>query len=131
MALSVRIYEKDPCVFVAALGGSLDSSTYQDLEKKLQPFLMESTRALILDLKSLEYISSMGVSTILKAKKVVEEFGASFAMVNLQPQIRTVFDIIKALPSMYLFQSLEEADQYLAEMQRRAKEEADRNRQGA
>jgi anti-sigma B factor antagonist len=128
MALYVKIYEKDPNVFVAAIGGSLDSSTYQDLEKKIQPFLMESTKALILDLKALDYISSMGVSAILKAKKAIEQFGSSFAMVNLQPQIKTVFDIIKALPSMCLFQSLQEADQYLTEMQRRTKEEGDNKR---
>jgi len=88
------------------------------------PFLMETTKALIFDLKSLEYISSMGVSVLLKAKKAVESFGNSFLMINMQPPIRAVFEIIKALPSISLFESLEEADAYLTEMQRRARERA-------
>jgi anti-anti-sigma factor len=124
MALSVKIYEKETGVFVVSVGGSLDSSTYADLEEKVKPFLMDSTRALIFDLKGLEYISSMGVSAVLKAKKAVEGFGNSFLMINMQPQIKTVFEIVKALPAIALFESLEEADAYLTEMQRRAKERA-------
>lgn len=122
MALTVRVNEKEVCVFVVSISGSLDSATYQELEKKIKPFLLDSTRAIILDLKNLDYISSMGVSVILKTKRVIEELGGSFIMINLPPQISAVFDIIKALPNISLFESLQEADNYLAEMQKRVKE---------
>ena len=122
MGLAVRVYEKEVAVFVVTVSGSLDSATYQDLEKKMTPFLMESTKALILDLKGLEYISSMGVSAVLKAKKIINDFGGNFMMVNLRPQIKTVFDIIKALPDVPIFANLEEADRYLSEMQKRTLE---------
>jgi anti-sigma B factor antagonist len=129
MSLKIKIYEKQPCVFVVDVEGSLDSATYQDLEAKVRPFLMATTRGLIFDLKALDYISSMGVSVILKTKKAIEHLGGHFAMVNLLPQIKTVFDIIKALPNMCMFESIQEADNYLSEMQRRAKEDAqDRER---
>ena len=124
MALSVKVYEREEGVFVVALVGLLDSSTYEELEEKVTPFLMQTTRALLLDLKGLEYISSMGVSVVLKAKKAIEGFGNSFLMINMQPQIKTVFEIIKALPAIALFENIEEADAYLTEMQRRAKERA-------
>jgi len=124
MALLIKVYEREEGVFVAALTGSLDSSTYEELEEKVTPFLMQTTRALLLDLKGLEYISSMGVSVVLKAKKAIEGFGNSFLMINMQPQIKTVFEIIKALPAIALFENIEEADAYLTEMQRRAKERA-------
>ena len=130
MGLTVKVYEKEVAVFVVSVSGSLDSATYQDLEKKVTPFLIDSTKALILDLKGLEYISSMGVSVILRAKKILEDLGGNFMMVNLQPQIKTVFDIVKALPNMCLFESLQEADAYLSEMQRRAKEKAEDERRG-
>ena len=124
MALTIKVYEREEGVFVVAPAGSLDSATYGELEDKVTPFLMESTRALILDLKHLEYISSMGVSIVLKAKKGIEGFGNSFLMINMQPQIKAVFEIIKALPAIALFENLEEADAYLTEMQRRAREKA-------
>ncbi|MGE5279742.1 MAG: STAS domain-containing protein [Deltaproteobacteria bacterium] len=124
MALAIKVYEREQGVFVVALTGALDTSTYEELEEKVRPFLMETTRALVFDLKGLEYISSMGVSAVLKAKKAIEGFGNSFLMINMQPQIKTVFEIIKALPAIALFESLEEADAYLTEMQRRARERA-------
>jgi anti-sigma B factor antagonist len=123
MALTLKSYQKELGVIVVEVGGSLDSATYQELEKKLKVIMMGPVKALILDMKSLDYISSMGVSVVLKTKKAIEASGGSFMMVNLQHQIKTVFDIVKALPNMCLFESLEEADNYLAEMQRRAKEQ--------
>jgi hypothetical protein len=38
---------------------------------------------------------------------------------NLQPQIKKVFDIINALPSMQIFASIEELDEYLDAMQKK------------
>ena len=46
-------------------------------------------------------------------------------MTALRPQIKKVFDIMNALPSMNVFASEEEADSYLAEMQKRKQEEGD------
>ena len=127
--MTIKVYEREEGVFVVSLAGSLDSATYGELEDQVAPFLMETTRALIFDLKQLEYISSMGVSVILKAKKGIESFGNSFLMINMQPQIKTVFEIVKALPAIALFENLEEADAYLTEMQRRARERAREERE--
>ncbi len=130
MAVTIKSYQKEFGVIVVEIGGSLDTTTYQELEKKLKVIMMTTIKALILDMKALDYISSMGVSVVLKARKAVESAGGSFMMVNLPHQIKTVFDIVKALPNMCLFESLQEADNYLAEMQRRAREENPDERQG-
>jgi hypothetical protein len=37
---------------------------------------------------------------------------------NLQPQIKKVFDILNALPTMQVFASIEEMDRYLDAMQK-------------
>ncbi|MCM8782493.1 MAG: STAS domain-containing protein [Candidatus Omnitrophica bacterium] len=119
MPLRIDITKKEEGVFLVSLLGSLDSNTYLDFEADLKPILISSTKALILDLANLNYISSMGVSAILKIKRILEEQGGSLVMTNLQPQIKTVFDIIKALPSMRVFESIQEADRYLTEIQRK------------
>jgi ABC-type proline/glycine betaine transport system permease subunit len=41
---------------------------------------------------------------------------------TLQPQIRKVFEIIQALPSLNIFESVAELDRYLAAMQRKVRE---------
>jgi anti-sigma B factor antagonist len=123
MALEIEVTQKDKGVYVVSLLGSLDSATYLELEGVLKPLLVPSTSALILNLAALEYLSSMGVSVIFKTKKAIEAQGSSFMMTNLQPQIKRVFEIIRALPDVSVFESLQEADRYLSEMQRKALEE--------
>lgn len=128
MALNVSIYKRDAGVFVIALSGSLDSATYSELDVKLKHILVPATKAIMFDLKELEYISSMGVSTLLKAKRMIEGQGGSFAMLNVQPQVNEVFRIIKALPDMPMFETIEEADRYFIEVQKKIKEENDGKR---
>jgi anti-anti-sigma regulatory factor len=41
------------------------------------------------------------------------------ALVNPQPQIRKVFDIMKLLPAMNVFANIQELDEYLARIQKR------------
>jgi hypothetical protein len=44
-------------------------------------------------------------------------------LINLQPQIAKVLDIVKALPGISVFKSLKEMDEYLAAMQRKVEED--------
>ena len=72
----------------------------------------------MLDLGQLSYISSAGVRVILKARKTIAASRGAFLMLNLQPQIRKVFEIVNALPNTPIFESIEEADRYLDVIQR-------------
>lgn len=119
MTLEVNVDKKGEGTFAVSCFGSVDSITYRELEKTLAPFLIPSTKVLILNMEGVTYISSMGISVVLKTKKAIEENKGSFIMTNLQPQIRVVFEIIKALPNMRIFESMEEADEYLSQIQRK------------
>jgi anti-anti-sigma factor len=119
MSLTVTWVEKQPGVFVVSPFGSLDTKTHTILEKKIDYLIADNAvRVITLDMTGVEFISSMGVRVVLKSKRDLDRRGGSLLMVNLQPQIRKVFDIINALPSLQVFSSIEELDNYLAEMQR-------------
>jgi anti-sigma B factor antagonist len=121
MSLTVSSTEKMARAFVVSPVGSLDSNTYGVLEKKIEYLLNDGQAQLMtLDMAGVEYISSMGVRVILKAQKALKQRGGSLTMMNLQPQIRKVFEIINALPSLQIFASIQELDNYLAEMQRQS-----------
>lgn len=124
MPLTVTSTEKQAGVFVVSAFGSLDTLTYSSLEKKMD-FLINggSARVITLDMGSVDYISSMGVRVVLKARKDLHRRGGTFMLANLQPQVKRVFEIINALPSLQIFSSLEELDGYLTEMQRQVLEE--------
>lgn len=120
MSLTVRSTEKRPGVFILYPIGRLDSNTYTVLEKKIE-YLIREGKAwhLTLDMTGVDYISSMGVRVVLKALKDLKKRGGLLSMMNLQPQIEKVFEIIHALPSLRIYDSIQELDDYLSEMQER------------
>jgi anti-anti-sigma factor len=79
----------------------------------------------VLDLSHLDYISSAGIRSIFKARKVLATREGRVLVVNPQPQIRKVFDVVKAVPLNEIFTSVQELDDYLDEMQRRVLEDGD------
>ncbi len=77
---------------------------------------------IVFDLEKLDYISSMGVRVIAKAKKFLKKSEGTVTLLNPQPPIRKVFEIIKALPPEHIFESIEEMDRYLDNIQKKALE---------
>ena len=99
--------------------GALDSNTYTDLQEHIAAVTQRKPGALVLDLENLTYISSAGVRVLIAAQKAMKAAGGGFAIVNLQPQIRKVFEIIMALPSPNVFESVADLDRYLTGIQKK------------
>ena len=123
MPLTVVSEQGTAGVRIARPAGSLDSNTSSILEDHLAGLRRDGATTVVLDLKNLTYISSAGVRVILVAKKAMKAAGGDVVLTNLQPQIRKVFDIIQALPSLNVFESVADLDRYLAGMQKKVREE--------
>ena len=119
LPLAVKVNKTGNGLFTISPSGSIDSDTYEMLEKSVESVFKSDPKALIFDMKGVKYISSMGIRVILTAKNRIEELGGSLVMLNLQPQIRKVLDIVRAIPSQNIFTSREELDSYLAAIQRK------------
>jgi anti-sigma B factor antagonist len=100
------------------LTGSLNTATAPELEKQLTPVLAGPVRDVIFDLAQLKFISSAGLRVFSMVRKMLKERDGEAAFVNLQPQIQEIFEIMKSLPGVKLFESVEEMDRYLAARQR-------------
>ena len=118
-SLKITVKEKEPNVYVATLFGSLDTTTYAQLEEGLQPILTHFTKAIVLNMAGVDYISSMGIGTVFKLTKTMKDNGGVLLVTDLQPQIKKVFDTVKAMPLEAIFSSVEEADEYLKEIQKK------------
>ena len=118
MHLTVASKQKMDGVYILAPSGRLDTATYPVLEERVDVVLQEKPHTLVFDMEKLDYISSMGVRVIAKAQKTMKSTNGRVVLLNLQPQIQKVFDIIKALPSKQVFSGMQELDDYLDRMQR-------------
>jgi anti-anti-sigma factor len=119
MTLTVGIAERTAATKHVALEGKLDTTTSPQFDDEIAPALASDATVLVLDLAELSYISSAGLRSVFKARKAMEAKGGSLLLVNVQPQVQKVFDIVKALPAQSVFKSVAELDQYLDYKQRK------------
>jgi anti-anti-sigma factor len=116
---TIQTTEQD--VFRFSLDGRLDNSTASKLEAALQPAIATNPKSIILHLGGLDFISSIGIRVLLETQKTLSAKGGSVLLVDLQPQIQKVLEIIKSLPGVSVFRNTQELDDYLAAIQRRIK----------
>ena len=127
MTLLVSSRQKALGAYVVTLTGELNGKTYPVLENKLDQLLEERPTVIVLDMAEVNYLSSAGIRVILKTKKMLAACNGKLVFMNLQPQIKKVFEIINALPSMRVFKDLNEMDDYLDRMQRKVSDASDQN----
>lgn len=121
MPLKVSVENRGEGTYTIRPEGSIDTNTFMTLQNEVDPIL-EKSKVIIFDMKDVNYVSSAGVGVVLLAEQSLKATNGKVLMVNLQPQIKKVFDIVKALPDQQVFSSLEEMDKYLKEVQRKVKE---------
>ena len=120
MKLDIQITEVGSGGRRIALRGRLDTETAPTLDQRLDPLIASpAVTAALFDLAGLEYIGSAGIRVLIKARKTLEARGGGMAVANLQPMVRQVFEIVKALPPTDLFATDAELDAYLDKMLRR------------
>ena len=120
MAITVRIHPlHENGSQRVEIGGRLDTHTYGELDDRLTLVLASGVQSLLLDLAHLEYVSSAGVRSIFRARKLLSERGGKVVLANAQPQVQKVFDIVKAVPLSEIFRSVEDADAYLDRIQKK------------
>ena len=119
MDLQIRIGPVQQGSQRVSLSGRLDTNSFDSLDAQLVPLLAGQIDSLVLDLAGLSYISSAGIRSILKARKAMAARQGKVLVVNPQPQIQKVFDVVKAVPMGDIFASVAEADAYLDAMQRK------------
>lgn len=121
MPLTLKTRRKAMGTYLVYLSGSLDSLTHEILSENIEAILLESPKIIVLDMAQLDYVSSAGIRVVLKTRDALTKKSGKLVFMNLQPQIRKVFDIINALPSMKIFKNIKELDDYLEAMQEKVK----------
>jgi anti-anti-sigma factor len=121
MGLKVKTEKRSPGVEIIAPIGTINGNTYLMLENAVDAVLERKPDVIIFDLEFLDYINSLGIRVLLRTKKAMKETNGKMVFMNLQPQIKKVFEILDALPSLKVFASIQELDQYLDTMQKAAR----------
>ena len=123
MALKITPIQKNTKTVSFTLSGQLDSETAPALDQQIQRALVNGASVIILDLSDLKMITSAGVGVVMKTQTSVAKRGGELVMLNMQPQITKVFEIVRLLPTLTVFESVQEMDNYLIKIQQRIQED--------
>ena len=83
--------KKNAAETIIRIAGRLDTITAPALDKAINEDIGD-TRNLILDMKSLEYISSAGLRVLLGAQRKMQKIG-SMKVVNICEEVMEVFEM--------------------------------------
>ena len=123
MTLKIRQTVNKTHAVTLTLEGKINNETADRLDQEIQRLLRSGIRSIVLDMAGVDFVSSAGIGILLKAKASLARSDGDVFMLNLQPQIRKAFDIMKLMPAMNVFASVQELDDYLEKVQRRIAEE--------
>jgi anti-anti-sigma factor len=122
MSLKITV-DKSPTPTLK-LVGRLDTDTAPQLDGELNKVLgRKDIKRLVFDLSGLDYLSSAGIRCFVRARKAVEPGGGTVAILNPQPGVRKVLDIVKAIPAKGIFASVVELDEYLDAIQKQIRDQ--------
>ncbi len=122
MELEVSIIRKGNGVIILLPAGSINETTCSVLKKQIDSVMDEKISTLVLDMNGVGFMSSVGIGLINSTKNNLKAKNTEFAMINLPSAIKKVFEIMSLLPTLNVFESVKELDDYLGKIQRRVSE---------
>jgi len=87
------IEKKQDDISIFELQGRLDSNTSPALEEKIFEAIEKGSSKMIVDFKSLDYISSAGLRVINKTTKRLKNNSGKLVLCSMQDYIKEVFEI--------------------------------------
>jgi anti-anti-sigma factor len=81
-------------VLIKLKGAVMNVDNYCELHKTIKTFLDYGVYKLIVDLSELGYMTSIGASIFISAGLVAQEHQGALVLVNPQPKVKTILDLI-------------------------------------
>jgi len=94
---------------LVTIAGRLDAGSSPEAEQALAAAISSCKGGLVIDMSSLEYISSAGLRVMLIAAKRMQQKGAKLALFGLSSNVKDVFEISGFTAVLKTFQSEEDA----------------------
>ena len=82
---------KQECGVLVTLVGRMDAVTAPQFEQACDPWIKAGEKYIVADLSRLEYISSMGLGSLLSVAKKLQPAGGKLAVCGLAGMVKEVF----------------------------------------
>lgn len=105
--MEFKITEYKRCTVVKGLG-RIDSATSPDLEKALSE-LIPSHKGIVLDMADIDFVSSAGWWTIIRAQKEMKKANSELTLSGVNDNVKDSMDLIGILPYFNIYENVVDA----------------------
>jgi anti-anti-sigma factor len=106
--MNLKDFKSDKAV-VIEIEGRLDTTNYNQLEKKILEFIDANEINILIDCAKMDYVSSSGLRIFLMALKKITAFKGKFLLCGLQENIAEIFEISGFTSIFQIFANQEKA----------------------
>jgi len=106
--MDVRIEQKEG-IAVCYIKGEVNINTVSALKESFKTLLDGDSKKVVLNMSEVDYIDSLGLATLIKFYRDLEENGGGLALSNITPKIGSIFRITKVDKALNLFETEEDA----------------------
>ncbi|HYZ61007.1 MAG TPA: STAS domain-containing protein [Acetobacteraceae bacterium] len=96
------------------LEGRLDSASVEQIEAPLTASLRDGTGNVMLDLRNVPFVGSLGIRMLVSAARAIQRQGRTLVLLGVQPQVLEVFDTVALGDLIPIAANQDEAAQLLA-----------------
>ncbi len=113
MALNMRKVEN---IAVIYLSGRLDVHLSAEVEKDINKLIRDDNECnLLLNLKSVEYMSSSGLRIFVSTMRILKESKRKLKLCNMNNAVKKIFEVVELMDMFDIYDSEDQALQAFAE----------------
>jgi len=117
--LNIKVDDQLPGKCKVALSGRLDTDTVAEFDAQIASVLERNPPILVFDMAGLDFISSAGISALFRVQKHVKAAGGQTLLLQLQPQVSKVLEIVRTVDLKTVFRNVAELESYLSDVQKK------------
>lgn len=92
-------------IYVVRIKGKLNTETYSEAEAQITQLIEQGAQKVLIELKELDYISSVGLRIFLKIAQQLKEKGGELRISSLSDMVYEIFDITGLYNILNVFKS--------------------------
>jgi anti-anti-sigma factor len=96
-------------VAVVHIAGRMDAVNAEQFDQACRESIRGGTKRLVVDFAKLDYVSSMGLRSILAIAKTLQASGGKMVLCGMRGLVKEVFDMTRLTPLFPVFDSVEAA----------------------
>lgn len=110
--MHIHVQEKDNYMLIS-LEGRIDSSVAKEFESEMLECVQKECTNILIEGQNLDYISSAGLRVFLIVAKLLKQKQGKLALFSLKSHIKEVFDVSGFSTLLPIFNSYDEAKNFL------------------